>query len=343
MNIIQLNEYLQGDYDKIEELLNKTGFYNISTNRSKNEIRCAREYGHNATSVSVNVNNLYSKCYSTNIKGNLITLIQKRNKWNFGETLRTVSEILNIDNITFMNQNQLPFGGYYKKIFNEQDVNYIELPTYDEKILDNYHIKPSALFYKDGINYNVQEKYKIGYDRETDRIVVAWRDTNGKIIGIMGRYNSTKVPEEISRWMPIIPFSKSYTLFGFSENYTNIVEEDCVIILESEKAPMQLESYGINYGLGLGGSHISLTQESFIKSLNVRTVILAYDEGIEEEFAREQALKLVVDTPFVKNKVGYIYDAENHYLKNGMKQSPSDLQLGDFNALIQNKIRWVNK
>jgi hypothetical protein len=157
----------------------------------------------------------------------------------------------------------------------------------------------------------------------------------------MCRYNSLNVPEEISKWLPIIPFSKSYTLFGFSENYLDIVEQDCVIISESEKAPMQLESKGITNGIGLGGSYINSPQVNFIKSLNIKNTILAYDEGLEEEFIREQAKKLIMDTPFIKNQVGYIFDANHEILEQGKKQSPSDLNIGDLNYLLK-KVKWIN-
>jgi DNA primase len=118
MNIIQLNNYLQGDYDKISEILNQTGFYNISTNKNKREIRCARDYGRNSTSVRINIDTLYSRCYSTNTKGNLITLIQRKNKWSFRTTLKQIADILKIDPIK-LESIELPFGGYYKNIFNQ--------------------------------------------------------------------------------------------------------------------------------------------------------------------------------------------------------------------------------
>jgi DNA primase len=341
MDIIQLNNYLQGDYDKISEILNQTGFHSISINQNKREIRCARDYGRNNTSVKINIDTLYSKCYSTNTRGNLITLIQRRNNWTFKNTLVKIASILDIDEIKLQSI-QLPFGGYYKGLFTNNKLNYMGLPTYNEEILNDYYIKPSLIFYQDGIDYNVQHKYQIGYDRETERITVAWRDCNGDIIGIMGRYNSLNVPKEVSKWLPIIPFSKSYTLFGFSENYINLIEQDCVIISESEKAPMQLESKGINYGIGLGGSYINPPQINFIKSLNIKNTILSYDEGLEEEFIREQAKKLIMKTPFIQNRVGYIFDTNYEILERGKKQSPSDLGIGDLNYLLKNNVRWMN-
>jgi DNA primase len=275
------------------------------------------------------------------MKGNLITLVQRRNDWSFRTTLRKVTNILNIDPVK-LESIQLPFGGYYKNIFNKNEISQSNLFIYDDSILNEYLIKPSLIFYQDGIDYNVQQKYQVGYDRETERIAVAWRDTNGDIVGIMGRYNSIDVPEDMAKWIPIIPFPKSHTLFGFSENYTNIIEQDCVIVSESEKAPMQLESKGIYNGLGLGGSNISPYQINAIKSLNVSTIILSYDEGLEEDFIISQAKSLIIDTPFIKNKVGYIYDFNNDVLKQGKKQSPSDLEIGDINLLLKNYVKWVN-
>jgi hypothetical protein len=105
---------------------------------------------------------------------------------------------------------------------------------------------------------------------------------------------------------------------------------------------MQFESKGINYCLGLGGSNITPFQANTIKSLNVKNVILAYDEGIEEDFIINQAHTLILNTPFMQNKIGYLFDPNNEILGQGLKQSPSDLNIGDMNYLLKHYIKWVN-
>lgn len=339
MNIVQLKDYIKGDYEKIIQILEKNNFYDISYNRSKNEIRCAREYGRNNTSIRINVDTLSSVCFSKNVKGDIITLIQHKNQLGFKQTINNISSILGISNVDFNINKYMPFGGYYKKISKNQDINYVDLLTYPEDILDQYSIKPNLLFYKDGIDWNVQKKYLLGYDCISQRIVVPWRNINGDIVGIMGRYNHNEIPEGISKWLPIIAFPKSYVVFGYSENYSNIIENDFCIIGESEKLPMQLESKGIKYSISVGGSSISTMQSQYIKSLNVKTNILAFDEGLDEEHIINEAKKLKIENAFYSNNVGYIYDEQGKILKKGSKLSPSDLN--EFNVLIKNYVRWI--
>ena len=85
---------------------------------------------------------------------------------------------------------------------------------------------------------------------------------------------------------------------------------------------MQLNSMYCNIGLATCGDNISPVQEKYIKALNTSRIVLAYDEGLEEDYIRSQAEKLIVDNCFMKNKVGYVYDKNNDILKKGQKQSP---------------------
>ena len=56
---------------------------------------------------------------------------------------------------------------------------------------------------------------------------------------------------------------------------------------------MQAASFGCNCVLGASGCHISQTQAKYIKSLMTDRIIVAFDEGLDEEFVRNEAQKLV--------------------------------------------------
>ena len=197
------------------------------------------------------------------------------------------------------------------------------------------------LFYNDGINFEVQSEYNIGYDIETNRITVPIWTFKGELCGIMGRLNDTECAHE-DRWLPIVPCSRSLTLFGFHRNYQTIQEKNLCIICESEKAPMQAASFGCNCVLSSSGCHISQTQAKYIKSLMADNVIVAFDEGLDEEFVRNEAQKLVCDNSILKNKVGYIWDSDNEVLKKGMKQSITDIGKEKFAYAINRKVKWLN-
>ncbi len=339
MNIYALKQQIIDNEELIGLILNDSGFTDINGEFNQgNEYRCSWEEGGNPTSVRVNKSTLSSDCFSRGIKGDIITLVSEKLNLSFTKTIDRLSRLINFEDIN--EDITLPFDGFFNEILNLVDDNFDDLETFDESILDDYLILPSERFLKDGISYEVQQKYNVGYDVTTGRIIVPWRNLEGKLVGIMGRLNKEEIEEYENKYLPIISFPKSKTIFGFSENYRSIQEQGLVIIVESEKGVMKLESMGVNVGLGLGGSSLSTFQANNIKSLFPKRIIVTLDEGLSEEVSRNMAKQLKIDT-FFENEVGYIYDAENKYLPKGSKMSPSDLPLEKFKKLIVECTRRV--
>ncbi len=339
MNIYALKQQIIDNEELIELILNDSGFTDINGEFNQgNEYRCSWEEGGNPTSVRVNKSTLSSDCFSKGIKGDIITLVSEKLNLSFTKTIDRLSRLINFEDIN--EEITLPFDGFFNEILNLVDDNFDDLETFDESILDDYLILPSERFLKDGINYEVQQKYNVGYDVTTGRIIVPWRNLEGKLVGIMGRLNKEEIEEYENKYLPIISFPKSKTIFGFSENYRSIQEQGLVIIVEPEKGVMKLESMGVNVGLGLGGSSLSTFQANNIKSLFPKRIIVGLDEGLSEEVSLNMAKQLKIDT-FFENEVGYIYDAENKYLPKGSKMSPSDLPLEQFKKLIVECTRRV--
>lgn len=324
----------------IELVLEKAGFCDISDEYSGgDEYRCARAEGKNPTAVRVNKDTLQSQCFSTNLKGDLITLVQNKLNLTFPKTIEFISKVVNFEEVE-QREYQLPFGGFYTQLQSFRANEPVELTLYDESLLENYFVMPNIMFYQDGISEDTQYKYNISYDIATDRIVVAWRSLTGELVGLMGRKNRRNVDEGENKWFPIVSFPKSKTLFGFSENYNFIQEKGLVIVSESEKGTLQLDTMGLHCGVSLGGSNLSEFQANNIKSLFPQKIIIALDEGLDEEVPRYMAEQLKIGKYF-KNEVGYIYDKNGLYLPTGSKMSPTDLPKGDFKSLLKNHTVWL--
>lgn len=339
MNIHNLKEEIKDNDKLISLILEDVGFTDISDEYSQgNEYRCAWEEGGNPTSVRVSKSTLSANCFSRGIKGDIITLVQEKLNVTFTKALSRISKIINFEDSN--EEITLPFGGFFNEILSVVDDNYGDIKTFDESILNEYLILPSQRFLNDGICYDIQDKYKIGYDVSTGRIIVPWRNLSGELVGIMGRLNKEIIEDYENKWMPIIPFQKSKTIFGFSENYNTIQRASFAMVGESEKFPMALSSKGIDLGLGLGGSSLSQFQANNIKSLFPQRILVCMDEGLDEDISKEISKQLKIDT-FFENEVGYIYDAENKYLPKGSKMSPSDLPLEEMKKLIVECTRKV--
>jgi hypothetical protein len=339
MDVYALKNFIINKPEYIELILETAGFHNITHNPRKYEYRCAREEGRNPTSIRVDKRTLGAICFSTNFKGNIITLVQSKLYTNFPRTVKKIAEIVNFESEEQYKKYSPPFGGYYKKIARLKSDDYLDLEVYPDNTLLQYEQMPNFLFNEDGILPSVQQKFNIGYDSVTGRITVPWYFTDG-LIGVMGRLNKRDVSEDETKWFPVIPFPKSKVIYGFMENYNSILEKGIVLLGESEKHSMGLASKGLNVGISLGGSFISEIQANHIKSLFPEKIIVMLDEGLGEEHSIEIAKQLKSDR-FYENEVGYIFDRNNEFLSKGGKQAPADLDKKSISKLIQNHVIWI--
>ena len=339
MNVMRVNEALSADENIVREILEELEFTQLTFDACKRTFRFAREEGRNPTSMVLNLDTLSFHCFSTNSKGNLYTLIMQRKDMNFPNALKWAADYAGLDKEEYDIDIQLPFGGFFQGLVREISEPEFSMKTFDESELNEYKGFYNIMFFKDGISFESQEKFNIGYDALSNRITIPIYSLDNKLIGIMGRYNGKCEKEE--RWLPIIPCSRSLTIYGFNENYQSIQEKGMAIIGESEKFVMQADSFGCHIALATSGCHISDTQAKHIKSMFLPKIILAYDEGLSEEDIIAEAEKLKMDNQIYKNQVGYIYDREHKYLPEGSKASPSDLGKEVFSKLVKECVVWL--
>ena len=227
MNAVRLSEYLINNKDGILTILESLDFTDIQYNSSKNEFRFAREEGRNPSSVRLSLDTLLFKSFSTNEKGNIYTLVMiKTGDKYFPNALSYIADLLGLEKDKFNSKIKYPFNAFYKDLIREMQEPEYTMKTYDEAILEPYLHKYNTMFFNDGINYQTQEKFKIGFDLETCRITVPEYTFDGKLLGIMGRSIDSEEPHE-SRWLPIISCSRSLTLYGYHQNYQEIGRASC--------------------------------------------------------------------------------------------------------------------
>lgn len=337
-----LKQYLIDNTEEIEKVLHSVGFTNIDGRfKQGQEYRCAWEEGGNPTSVHVNKKTLNGGIFSHNINGDLFVIVGEKLSLDistdFPKILKSIAEIVGFESSGQYVAKEPAFGGFLKraKKLSTGD-SHIELETYGDEVLEQYSYMPSLRFVKDGINPDVQRKYNVGYDYFSDRITVPWRGETGEVIGIMGRLNRDNediLPNE-NKWFPLISFPKSQAVFGYSENYQSLINNKIIMIGESEKFGMQLESKKIDGGLGIGGSQISPYQANIIKSLYPDVIFVCMDEGLEVEHSVKIARQLKSHGIF-NSKVCYINDKNNLWLPKGSKMSISDLPREDIRSVLK--------
>lgn len=340
MNAALLQQHIIGKEEMIYQILDALGYQNISYSSAKKQFRFSREEDTNPTSMMLDCNTLRFYSYSTHGKGNIFTLIMDKRHCSFPDSLRYVANTLGLDTSALNLAIHYPFGGFYRKLLPDYE-DETPQPPIPEDALTPFLGKYNTMFFQDGIDYKAQELFQVGYDEYSNRITIPERDFNGNLVGIMGRSNDPNCKHE-ERWLPIVPCSRSKTLFGLQQNYQNIVSKNNIFLFESEKAPMQLRSFGCKLGLGLCGCHVSKVQATMIHSLLPNKVVLALDEGIEEEQVREEAKKLVQNNIIIKTNVGYVWDAEGDIIPKGSKLNAADLGLNAYKEIMTTKVRWLN-
>ena len=312
----------------------------ITYRNQKNELRFSREDGHNPTAMRLKLDTLKFDGFSINAHGNLYSLVMKTKHLSFPKALKYIAETLGLEKSQFSQKIRYPFGGFYKGLMREIREPEYSMTTYDDSILNDYIGKYNLMFFKDGINFQTQQFFNVGFDIETLRITVPEYTLDGRLCGIMGRLNDSRCPKD-ERWLPIIPCSRSLTLYGYHHNYETIQQKNIVVVGESEKFVQQLHSMGSYVGLATCGCDVSEIQAKHLKALMTSKIILAYDEGLEEDQIRTQAEKLILDNAMFRNKAGYVFDRDNLILPKGSKASPSDLGKGAFLELIKNHVTYI--
>lgn len=333
--ITKIKEKLKNDKDKIIEILEKIGCTYVKPNNNQsnsNQIRFGRDNEGSGTGNVIRIDTLGYNSFSHDTQGDIITLVGEMMSISIGQAIRYLADELGIDKSYKRVEVRPPFGGFYKNISKIRELEDSNIKTYPMSELDKYGIAACKLFMEDGISPKTQEKFLIGYDIWSDRVVLPWISDSGQLAGAMGRLNKDLTGIETNyKYLPVLNFEKGKFLYGFYQNYKNILNTNTIIICESEKSVLKGRDINLNNVVALGGNSIKPRQAKLIKS-TFANVILALDEGITLEHCKKEAKKVLIDNPFLKNKV-WIVDMNNEYVKE-KKISLLDMNIDEIQKIL---------
>lgn len=319
-----MKEYLKNNPEQIEKILSYYNYHSI--NITDKEIRCAKIGGDNPSGCRIKLNdNLSATDFTTSYNGDLFGLIATHTGLTYREVIKTITTMLGkkIEG-NYQSEEGVLFDGFFDTLYIPYEDEEKEV-TYDESVLDKYNngYKWFKRFTDDGILPSSQLKFQIGFDKGSNRITLPWRDSEGKLIGVMGRINND-IPTNF-KYIPLIPFPKHKNLYGLYQNKEHIKKSKEVYVFESEKSVLLGDSLNYRNFTSLGGNSISKTQVEQLLKLNVNKIIIALDEGLDTEIIKKD-IKTIKDCLFMREcKVGFILDKNNKYLPKGSKASPIDL------------------
>lgn len=330
----EIKAKLLEDSRSIEHILDIYGFDKIRSNHR--EIRCAFEPGMNPTAVVIrlqNNENLFVKDYERNLSYDLINYLIKAKNVEFKDVMNAIKQELHLDSIYNYKRKVGLFGGIYSNI--SRNNGEISVATYPEEVLKSYGNTPNTLWLKDGISLSTQRKWMVGYDVLSQRITLPIRTSTGEIMCIKGRLNGE--PEEFEpKYLYLIQGPMSQTLFGYSENYSSLYEGD-VIVVESEKSVLKLDSWGYNNVVALGSNALSPTQAKLIMSLNPKSVTFMLDKSLPLKNTRANIDMLKTFCVMRQIKIRYWDWTDNITLDD--KSAPCDDTRDEFEYILNEEIK----
>ena len=329
----QIKEKLLEQPESIEHILDTFGFDKIR--RNHREIRCAVEPGMNPTAVVIRLQdneNLFVKDWERNISLDLINYLVKSKDIPFKDVMNAIKQELHLDSIYNYKKKVGLFGGIYSNI--SRNNGEISVTTYPEEILEQYGNTPCTLWLEDGISLSTQRKWSIGYDVLSQRITMPIRTSTGEIMAIKGRLNGE--PEEFEpKYLYIINGPMSQTLFGYSENYSSLYENE-IFVVESEKSVLKLDSWGYNNVVALGSNSLSTTQAKLLMSLNPKCVTFLLDKSLPLENTKRNAELLKTFCTMRQLQIRYWNWEDNLTLDE--KSAPCDDSKEEFEYILNNEI-----
>lgn len=225
----------------------------------------------------------------------------------------------------------------------------IKLPKVDKSILNVFNNEYHISWVKDHIMPSSMERFNIKLDVLGKRIVIPTYSHTGDLVGIRVRNLNAELVEKGLKYLPmkhnnvLYNFPMGNVLYGLYQNRNNIEKIKKLVIFESEKSVLALDSYynGNGIGVAVGGSSLSNNQLQLISELDIDEVVIALDkewsyvgDNLEKYYA-EKIKKVFRDKLDVYANVSVIWDMDNLLDE---KDSPTDKGFDTWQHLWDNRL-----
>lgn len=304
MDIEILKEHIL-ENNFIPTILEELGCHHIR--KKDGYFQCANPDGDNTTAVCVYENtNLTTINYTRdisngkNIHTDLISLVEFYKNESFPYAVKWICDVLDIDYYSNLDED-LPKSLQLTKMLVEMqsvDTNTETekpLKPIPEKILSYFEPYVNDMFCEDGVGYDTQVEFEIGYDEFTNRITIPIRDDLGNLVGVKARYFYRQVPEDEQKFMYIEKCARSQILYGLYKTINFIKKAQRVFVVEAEKGVQQLYDKGYFEAVATGGSKISKSQIDKLTRLCV-PIIFVFDKDITKEELDDIASRFIDGT-----------------------------------------------
>lgn len=189
-----------------------------------------------------------------------------------------------------------------------------------DSILNQYVMYPYYQYIKEGLEYQTQVDFQVGYDIQSERVVYPIHNQFGDIISIKGRTTDPLYKDKgIYKFLYLYNFNKMIELYNWHRAIDYIHEKKEIIIFEGEKSCWLATQFGFSNCVAVGGDDLSDYQVKMIKDLGIEIkIMIALDKDKSVDDFKKQGKK------FGQSRQVYaLWDAHN-LLSKELKQSPVD-------------------
>ena len=334
MDLQLIKQQLNNNPELIRTILEEIGCHHTKIINDK-RVQAALPYpSDNITSVQISLNdNLSAKVRSKNdydyeIK-DIFTLIQYVKGNTLPEAIGIVCKVCDIkytnSEVKQVRSSSYDFLKKFKRSIKKEEYipEEIILP---ESFTERFIREDCLLYTNDGVSSKSQEKFGVSYDVLGERIVIPIRNEDGNLLSFKGRTEDKDYKiNGVAKFLSYYPCNNNNYLYGYFENFFDILGADELIIMEAEKGCMQLDTMGINNVVATNKKIISPIQIKKLLKLG-KPIVIAFDQDVTEEMIFIEAKKF---SGLIK--ISYIFDTLD-LLKR--KESPSDKGIKVFQQLM---------
>jgi DNA primase len=289
-------------------------------------------HNENTASFSITPEKNSWYCFGCGNGGTVIDFVMKYNKVSFVKAISILLDYADID-VSKLKCESETFQ-LFKKIAklnmkaNKAKDHMILLPD----TMDTYEFSGLDIWKKEGISDSVMNKYQVRFDRNAGRIVYPIHDIDGNLINVKGRIISCNWKErKLRKYTYYYPLEQSDFLFGLYQNKKAILDADEVIVFESAKSVMKMETNNVHNCVSLETSHFTDDQIKLLLSLQVHDIILALDNDIPLVDIKKDVKMLT--------KMTNVYVIKDSKKRLGEKDSPCDKGFELWKELYKERIK----
>jgi len=300
----------------------------------KNYVGLCPFHKEDTPSFIVNTDEKYCHCFGCGISCDIIGFVQSYHSMTFNEAIKHLSEYSGITPTSRL----VPLVLDTINSFTEKENKGTPLKQriLKDTCLDGLTFDPIKEWTEEGISKEVLLTHKVGYDKVSNTIAFPIYDNDGNIISLKHRtldkdYKIKKMP----KYVYTMKIGTLTSFYWFFQNLKHIKELEEMIIVESEKSVMKLETWGIFNAVASMTSDLSEEQISLlIKTSGVKNIVVAFDKDkkinkIKQVFRPLRAYKNIY---IVRD-----YDDEEALLE--AKDSPCDKGLAVWKELYETRER----